>query len=416
MQVATPAASGSASLTTPHHVSVDWHGNPWSLTGLAVLNFILTVATLGVYSFWGRTEVRKRIWSATRLDGEPLAYMGTGKELFLGFLVVFALVLVPAVLAGFAVAVAFGPQSPAAGVLQLALYAMFFYLAGVATHRARRYRLSRTRWRGIRGALEGSAWGYGWTYVWTAVLMFGAFIALFAGLALLGNTSRPDLPPLLAPWTTALIFLVGIVVAALIAPWRSNKLTGRITRDMRFGDTPFDFVGTARPLYARFVARWAGVLLLAVATMAAIYFWIGSSRLAELAVPGQGRRSIQLTGREVAGLFAIGFVAVLLLSVVTAWYKAFEANYFASMTRFQNVPLKLAVTARGLIWLYVTNYLVSLLSLGILRPVAQARTARYFVNRFEFDGPIDTARVLQSSAALSKTGEGLAQAFDVDAF
>ena len=65
---------------------VTWVGSPWSLAGLSFLNFFLTIVTLGTYGFWGRTEVRKRIWSSVRLAGEPLEYTGTGKELFLGFL------------------------------------------------------------------------------------------------------------------------------------------------------------------------------------------------------------------------------------------------------------------------------------------------------------------------------------------
>ena len=66
--------------------------------------------------------------------------------------------------------------------------------------------------------------------------------------------------------------------------------------------------------------------------------------------------------------------------------------------------------------MFVTNYLLTTFSIGILKPVAEARTARYFVERFGFVGPIDIERIAQSQAALGKTGEGLAQAFDVDAF
>ena len=108
--------------------------------------------------------------------------------------------------------------------------------------------------------------------------------------------------------------------------------------------------------------------------------------------------------------------ASFLYSIITAWYRAAQANIFAAATRFDGVPLKLSVTAGGLIWLFVTNYVMTTFSIGILKPVAEARSAKYFVERFGFAGPIDIEKIAQSQAALDRTGEGLAQAFDVDAF
>ncbi len=80
-------------------VSITWHGSPWSLAGLGLLNTMLTILTLGIYSFWGRTEARRRIWSMVRMNGEPFAYTGTGKELFLGYIIVFLIITVPTILA-----------------------------------------------------------------------------------------------------------------------------------------------------------------------------------------------------------------------------------------------------------------------------------------------------------------------------
>lgn len=403
----------------PRHVPISWQGRPWGLAGLALFNFVLTVITLGIYGFWGRTEVRKRIWSFIRLDGEPVAYTGTGKELFLGFLMVFGLVLMPSVLLSVAIVIALGPASGVAAVLQASFYVLFFYLIGVATYRARRYRLSRTRWRGIRGAMEGNSWAFGWTYFWTAVLMFAVFIALFIALSMLGMGATPAdaAGPRIPIWITAPLLLLGVVAAILVAPWRATLLTRLLTNDTRFGNRPFSFTGTARPLYVRFLARWIGVIILAIATVAAMYLWIGPQRIAILMTPdGSGVRRGQLTGREAAGILAIVFMAALLFSVITAWYKAAEANYFASVTTFEGVPFKLTISAGGLIALVVTNFLIVTFSLGILRPVAQARTARYLIGNLSLTGPIDVAKVAQSQAELSKTGEGLAQAFDVDPF
>ena len=185
------------------------------MVGLSFKNFLLRIVTLGIYHFWGKTEVRKRIWSAIRINGEPLQYTGTGKEMFLGFLFVLGVVTRAAAAPDdrSASSLVFGPSRPRSAFQVRALRRLFFYLIGVGMHRAIRYRMSRTIWRGIRGGLEGSAWRYGWTYFWTGILLIAD------------------------AW-------LGLAVAR-------DKLQGLITNDMRFGNRPFH--STRRP--ARSMAR-----------------------------------------------------------------------------------------------------------------------------------------------------------------
>ena len=75
-------------------VELTWHNIP-GLIPLSLKIFVLRILTLGIYYFWGKTEVRRRIWSATHLQHQPLEYTGTGKELFLGFLLVLLLFFIP---------------------------------------------------------------------------------------------------------------------------------------------------------------------------------------------------------------------------------------------------------------------------------------------------------------------------------
>jgi uncharacterized membrane protein YjgN (DUF898 family) len=400
-------------------VPLTWAGSPWSLTGLSFLNFFLTIVTLGIYGFWGRTEVRKRIWSSVRLAGEPLEYTGTGKELFLGFLFVMGAVFVPLVLVS--AGSNFVANKAVSGGIQIAIFTLFIYLGAVAMYRARRYRLSRTNWRGIRGSLVGNSWAYGWTSFWTLMLLpvivlaIAGIARLAMGPSIVGRMAGMMAGPAWLPGAAAVLVLIAWL---WLVPWRATKLYRHITDDMTFGAQPFSFVGSAKPLYARFVARWVGVVILAIATVAALYAVGVLTKISEIYLAS--RTNIepkpQLSGREITWLIGILLMASFLYSIITAWYRAAQANILTAATRFEGVPLKLGVAAGGLIWLFVTNYLITSLSIGILKPVAEARTAKYFVERFAFDGPIDLERIAQSQAALGKTGEGLAQAFDVDAF
>ena len=74
------------------HGAVGYLRKP-GLVGIVVKNLVLTVITLGIYRFWARTRLRRYFWSNITISGEPLEYTGTGRELFVGFLIALAVLL-----------------------------------------------------------------------------------------------------------------------------------------------------------------------------------------------------------------------------------------------------------------------------------------------------------------------------------
>ena len=140
----------------------------------------LEFVTLGFYRFWLTTDVRRHLWSNTQVDGDAAEYTGRGKELLIGFLVALA-ILVPIYLGYFLIGLEAEHYQNFASIPLVA----FFYLFGqFAIFRARRYRLTRTVWRGVRFWMSGS----GWIYALKASL-WGLLVTLTCGLAL--------------PWRTA---------------------------------------------------------------------------------------------------------------------------------------------------------------------------------------------------------------------
>ena len=433
MQEATAAPRPSGSEHPGQALELSWLA-PIGLISLSVVNFLLRIVTLGVYDFWARTEVRKRLWSAIRLNGEPLAYTGTGKELFLGFLIVFGVVLLPILLVSVGAVLAFGPNSAIANGIQALIYGAVLVLFGVGVYRAQRYRLSRTTWRGIRGNLEGNSWTYGWTYLWTLICI-----------------------PLTLGW---------------IVPWRTTKLQSIITGDARFGNQPFAFRGNSGPLYGPFAVLWFSVILLGIgaltiigASVSAFYQTVyleGLQRDTEA-----GRQWAQLIALEVLVVAAVAYVLYL---IVSAWYRARTINHFASCTHFDEASFRGRATGLGLLSIDITNLLILILgavialipiglivavvfgiatqmagvteaqladptlaarlagilapvlliaiafSFTLLLPITQSRSMGYLINHVSLHGTVDVAAIAQSEAERTATGEGLAQAFDVDAF
>lgn len=169
-------------------------GESDEIFSLGLRTAFLTLITLGIYRFWARTRIRRYIWSATRLGGESFEYTGTGIEKFFGFLVavVFLAIylgVIQMLLFYFGFVLFVEPQTQAEALGQAAaVYLSFLAVLPFlffAIYRARRYKMARTRWRGIRCGMEKGAWGY----VWRAIL-YWALTILSLGLLLPLKTFR----------------------------------------------------------------------------------------------------------------------------------------------------------------------------------------------------------------------------------
>lgn len=153
----------------PRRADARFTGQSADLFRLALKTGALTILTFGIYRFWAKTRVRRHIWSSTELDGSRFEYTGTGLEKFLGFLLAVVILavyigLLQMILFFFGMTLFTEPESSDQAVAQvMALNLTFLAVVPLllfATYRARRYKLARTRWRGIRFGMDNGAWGY----------------------------------------------------------------------------------------------------------------------------------------------------------------------------------------------------------------------------------------------------------------
>jgi len=154
---------------------VSFSGDHGEFRRLVTRGAWLGLITFGFYRFWLATDIRRHIWSRTDIDGDAAEYTGQGKELLIGFLFALA-ILVPIYLVYFLVSI----EAERNHQLSSAPLLVLFYLFGqFAIYRARRYRLTRTVWRGVRFWMDGSGWAYaaraaGWSLL--MLLTLGALL------------------------------------------------------------------------------------------------------------------------------------------------------------------------------------------------------------------------------------------------
>ncbi len=132
---------------------LSFQGTGGALLGIFLLNTLLTILTLGIYSFWGKAKVRSYIWSKTEFEGESFAYHGTGKELLIGFLKAMLVFGTPVVLLN-TLPRLIGPND-FLRFIPILMYGVIILFIPIAMVGARRYRLSRTSWRGILFSFRG---------------------------------------------------------------------------------------------------------------------------------------------------------------------------------------------------------------------------------------------------------------------
>jgi uncharacterized membrane protein YjgN (DUF898 family) len=159
--------SGAASPLMP----IEYRGTQGPLFRLGLRTALLTLVTLGIYRFWAKTRKRRYFCSATAPGGDPMEYTGNGLEKLLGWLIavaflavylgLFQLLLFFAGLSLFSGGESQQDQALQLGASQITLIAVLPFIF-YAQYRARRYILSRTRWRGVRFGVEAAAWGYVW--------------------------------------------------------------------------------------------------------------------------------------------------------------------------------------------------------------------------------------------------------------
>jgi len=308
------AADTAAAAIPPGVGTARFVGSDKAYWQLMVRGAVLLLCTLGIYRFWLATDQRRFLWANTEVAGDPLEYTGTAREILVGFLIAIA-VLVPIYVGFFIAAMDLGTIGRISGLLAFVLLALF---GKFAVYRARRYRLTRTVFRGVRLHQSGSAWLY-------------AFYSLL--------------------WL-ALTF----ISAGLLYPWAQASLERYKMRHTFYGDAPGRFVGSGTRLFLKGGTLWLvvmGPLLLGLGYAIRGVDWnaladaIGSDN-----VIGQIESASPNFGPALASL-----VAALLWSTLAAavFYPAFQAmtlRWWASGLRFGTMAAKSRLRARQMYRLY----------------------------------------------------------------
>ena len=129
---------------------LEFFGKGSDYFAIMIVNWLLTLITLGLYYPWARAKRLRYVYGQTALNNERFHFAGTGNEMFRGFIKIilfYVAVIISYMLLLIVV------QSPLLAVLFL--YLAIFAIIPFAIHGSFRYRMSRTSYRGIRFGYRG---------------------------------------------------------------------------------------------------------------------------------------------------------------------------------------------------------------------------------------------------------------------
>ncbi|ARQ02526.1 YjgN family protein [Pseudorhodoplanes sinuspersici] len=344
----------------------------------------LELITLGFYRFWLATDMRRHLWSHTSVGGDTAEYTGTAKELLIGFLVALA-ILVPIYLIYFFIGLEAERYQAFASI---PLIAFFYLFSHFAMYRARRYRLTRTIWRGVRFWMGGS----GWSYAWRAAL-WGAFTVVTLGLAL---------------------------------PWRNAALERFKMRHTAYGDLQGSFEGTGGSFFKQgwwlWLLAWpAAFMIVPLPFIYAMYkaiewrWWMSGLRL------GAVKFENDLDIGDLLGVYwkLVGWM-VLFAALLGVWFGAVFGIGMATVAPSAgSTELKMAmVTAHPAILVALgLGYLLMAIGFNIVMRLYLMRDIWAKVAGTTVVHHLEAAdNVTAQGDAVNALGEGFADSLDVGGF
>src|SRR5450631_806668 len=367
----------------PIPVPLSFSGDRSEFRRLVTRGAGLELVTAGFYRFWLATDIRRYLWSNTHIDGDAAEYTGRGKELLIGFLFALA-ILVPIYLAYFLVGL---EAERLKAFASFPLFAFFYLFGQFAIYRARRYRLTRTVWRGVRFWMSGSGWAY---------------------------AARSAL------WGVLLILTLGLVL-----PWREAALERYKMSHSYYGDLQGSFEGRGWEFFKRGWWLWllAPIAFYVFPLAPFVYgafkavewrWWLAGIRFGEV------RLESNLTRGALIGLYwkVIGWI--LLLIVAFAAYLAMCGGLVASMSGMpinQFFAPQVFLKSIPLLMLAGLGYLVFALAINVLMRVYLLRDLWVRVLASVVVHNIEAAANVSARGELANAlGEGFADGLDVAGF
>ena len=347
-----PAAS--ASLRTRIE-PVQFHGKGGEYFGIWIVNLLLTILTIGIYSAWAKVRRLRYFYQHTELAGAHFEYHGKPLAILKGRLIAVGLVL------------AYQLSAQVSFKLFAATLALVILITPWLMRQAFRFRLHNSSYRGLRFSFKGTLKD---SYI--TFLLYG-FLTL--------------------------------ITVYLAAPVFHRQMKLYQHGNSLYGQSKFSFKASIGQFYGAYGAVIALSLLMLVLIIAMPIMLAGS-------FAGGDKPDAMMVGLITAGILLAMILGMLF--IMPLW-EARTQNLIWNQTTLGPHRFECKLLARRLMVIHLGNFVLVLLTLGLYMPWAAVRLARYRASAISMvtDGSLEDFAAAQE-ADQSATGEEAAEFFDID--
>ncbi len=328
--------------------------------GIWIVNLLLTIVTLGIYSAWAKVRRLQYFYRHTELAGSGFDFHGSPVRILFGR----AIALVMLIAYNYSV--------------RLHSRLTILILIGIAIvmpwllRNSFRFRLYNTSWRGTRFHFRGTVAG---AY---RVFLLNGFLAL--------------------------------ITIYVMAPFMHQRLKAYQHDNSWFGRTRCSFHARAGQFYAIYLLLLAAVVVFAIAVG---FSGIGGALAALSQVQKHGGHA---DPRAALRAVVILYGALILMGMtVGPVFHALITNLIWNNTRVGEHRIECNMSAPRLVWISVSNFALVVLTLGLFIPWAMVRLAKFQLESVRLLPAGDLQEFLAAEPeALGAVGEEAATAFDFD--
>ncbi|EJA3104700.1 DUF898 domain-containing protein [Vibrio vulnificus] len=377
--------------------SIQFKGQGGEFFGIWIVNILLSVLTLGIYSAWAKVRTKRYFYGNTFIAGDNFEYHAQPMQLLKGRLVALALVLI------WVVANSFFPLA------SLVLFALFYVALPWLLWSNARFDSAMTSYRNVHFAFNGSL-----KEAYMSILGRGLasllIIAIYIAIVVASANASAMVATLLGFGTLVLMFVLYAWVVAGIHQYFASGY--------QYGDWKF----VAKIETGFFLKTYCKAMLIGFLTAVAFMIVMGTFVLGTDIMNIFAGEVDLLEGKGDFAYVVLTYLVTITMSLgITAYTTTRIRNYvFSRLTATaetqSETDFRFASTfgAWDYMSLIVTNFLLQVITLGLARPWVMVRTSRYVASHTGVIGDMDTLKATdQDSAVKNAISDEVAQAFDL---
>lgn len=379
-----------------------FHGRAGEYFSIWLVNALLTMVTLGIYSAWATVRRRRYFYGNTEIAGDRFDYHARPINLLIGRVIVFiGLVL-------------FFIISSISPTLTLVAMLAFFALIPWIVIRSWRYNALMSSFRGVRFNYHCRIGRAYWTMYLAPVLMVFALLLVVGMIGAAGATSGNISTTMTIGVICFVLYLVGLAAIQGTVAALNHDL---YINNMAFGQLLFK----AELSKKTFIKMVLISFLIMLPFLIIGGLLIGSLFASIIYASAMGVNDPEMLGNMMAGNVLNIFLTFLVILfgglVSSAYLVVAQRNYVFGQTRLgDKLRLKSTLSTGAFLALTLTNTLIVIFTLGLGAPIAEIRLARYMANSTELEGDISLDEVMaHHDTARTAVAEEVVSAFDLNA-